>query len=300
VIRMRILLIGKTGGLGWELERCLAPLGAVIAVGREDLDLRQKEHIPTFIDRVRPDCIINAAAYTDVDRAESEPEMAQAVNAVAPTIIAEEARRRGAFFFHYSTDYVFDGNKAEPYLECDAAHPLNQYGRTKWEGEQAVQAVGGSYLILRTSWLYGMRTASFPTKVLGWARTRKVLRIVEDQVGSPTWCRMLAEKTAALLGRGRFGEFQWLTERSGLYHVAARGAVSRYEWAKWILELDPHHEEQIVERLDPARTEEFPTPAERPGFSALDCGRFEEVFDLALPAWESSLRDAMTEKVDVG
>ncbi|OGO15928.1 MAG: dTDP-4-dehydrorhamnose reductase [Chloroflexi bacterium RBG_16_48_8] len=292
---MRILLFGCDGQLGGELQSSLASLGEVIAVNKEDLDLTKVDIIPTFIDKVHPEFIVNAAAYTNVDQAEIELDVAYTVNAITPGVMAESARRSGSLFIHYSTDYVFDGQKGKPYTEGDSPNPINAYGHSKLAGEQAVQAVGGSFLILRTSCLYGLMGSSFPCKVLAWAREQKVMRIVEDQVGSPTWCRVLAECTAALLSREYRSRSGWPAERSGLYHVAGKGSASRFEWAKRILELDPHPEEQLVEEIQPARTEEFPTPAKRPENSALDCSRFEDTFDLLLPDWDSSLAIAMAE-----
>jgi dTDP-4-dehydrorhamnose reductase len=294
---MRILLFGRDGQLGRELNKSLASLGEIVAVEKEDLDLAQIDRIPFFIERIRPNVIINAAAYTNVDQAEIEPDTAYAINATAIGVMAESARKIGSFFIHYSTDYVFDGEKEVPYSEDDPPAPINAYGFTKLAGEQSIQALHGAYLILRTSWLYSIGRDSFPDKVLKWARKQKSMRIVEDQVGSPTWSYMLAEMTTELLGGESPKGMEWLAERSGLYHVAGNGAVSRFEWARQILELDTHPEEQIVERLDPARTEEFPTPAKRPRFSALDCHRFEEVFGLTLPGWKTSLKDAMAENI---
>ena len=292
---MRILLFGRDGQLGHELGKTLAPFGDLLAVDKGDLDLTKVKLIQHFVENFGPEVIINAAAYTDVDGAEAEPDLALAVNATAPGAMAGMARSSGSLFIHYSTDYVFDGEKGLAYNENDPAHPINTYGRTKLAGEQSVQAIGGIFLILRTSWLYGIGQNSFPIKVLAWARQQKHMRIVEDQVGSPTSCRMLAGMTAALLREKDQRGIAWLEERSGLYHVAGKGAVNRFEWAKKILDLDPHPKEHVFKSLEPAQSEGFPTPAKRPRFSALDCHRFENVFGLALPEWEVSLAEAMRE-----
>jgi dTDP-4-dehydrorhamnose reductase len=194
---------------------------------------------------------------------------------------------------HYSTDYVFDGTKGSAYAEDDPTHSLGVYGQSKLEGEQAVQAAGGSYWILRTSWVYSLRRDSFVTKVLGWARQNPTLKVVADQVGSPTWARLLAEITAQLLAQAGASPAGWVGERLGLYHLAGDGCASRLQWAQAILDLDPHKEEQQVSELIPALTADFPTPAQRPLYSALDCSLFARTFDLRLPPWQEALRLAM-------
>jgi dTDP-4-dehydrorhamnose reductase len=290
---MRIVLFGKNGQLGWELQRCLGPLGQVVAWGHPQVDLAQPETLIPRLRETRPQVIVNAAAYTDVDRAEVELERAQAVNALAPRLLAEEASRLGAVLIHYSTDYVYDGSLSRAYTEADQPNPLNAYGRSKLAGDQAVAGVDGTYLILRTSWVYSLRRPSFVSRVLTWAREQPVLRVVSDQVGSPTWCRMLAEATGLLLAQGSRQTVGWLNERRGLYHLAGSGAANRYAWAQAVLEYDPHPEEQVASAVQPARTEEFPTPARRPLYTALDCARFAEVFGFQLPPWEQSLRLAL-------
>jgi len=290
---LRILLIGRSGQLGWELQRCLAPLGEVVTYDYPEIDLAKPASLPALMRGVNPQVIVNSAAYTNVDKAESEAELARQINAISPGVLAEEARRLGAAFIHYSTDYVFDGCKGAPYTESDAPHPLNVYGQTKLEGEQAVQAAGGAYLILRTSWVYSLRQGGFVTKVLQWAREQETLRIVDDQISSPTWARMLAEATALIIAQGQNDPVGYLTEKAGLYHLAGSGACSRYEWAQAILELDPKKSEQKVRQLLPAKSSEFPTPAERPLVSVLECGKFEQVFGLRLPEWRGALKLAI-------
>ena len=281
----RILLIGKNGQLGWELHRALSTLGELTAVDYPEIDLEQPESVARLVRKNRPEVVINAAAYTAVDKAEAEPERAEKINAAAPGLLAEEARRSNALFIHYSTDYVFDGKKGSPYIETDEPNPLNTYGRTKLEGERLVQQAGGSYLILRTSWVYSLRQGGFVNKVLQWSRQQEILRMVTDQVANPTWCRALAEVTAQALAKG----IDFIRERAGLYHLAGGGCASRLEWARLILELDPQKEEQRVKEIVPALSADFPTPAERPLFSALECGRFKEQFDLELPGWRVAL-----------
>ena len=286
---MKALLLGNTGQLGWELQRCLQPLGSIIAFDFPDVDMADAGCIRAKLRECRPDAVINATAYTAVDKAESEPALAEKINGFAPGVLAEEARKLKALLIHYSTDYIFDGKKGVPYIESDLPDPLNVYGASKWHGEQSIQQAGGDYLILRTSWVYSLRQGGFVNKVLDWSRRQQTLRMVSDQVGNPTWCRMLAEATAHLLARGD----AYLRERTGLYHLAGSGFASRYEWAKSILELDPHQSEQTVKELVPALTSEFPSPAQRPLFSALDCSRFQATFGLELPDWRVALRLAL-------
>jgi dTDP-4-dehydrorhamnose reductase len=294
VIRSRILLLGHTGQLGWELHRCLLPLGEVHAEAGPKIDLAQPETLRPLIRGVQPALIVNAAAYTAVDRAEGEPELARRVNAVAPGVIAEEAERVQAALIHFSTDYVFDGTATQPYTEDDTPAPANVYGQTKLEGEKAIQSVAGSYLILRTSWLYGFRRRSFPVQVLEWARSQRVMRVVSDQIGSPTWCRMLAQVTALALAPGIESIGPWIRERAGVYHLAGSGQASRLEWARAILELDPRCDEQVTVSVEPAATSDFDNEAKRPAFSALDCARFRDVFGLKLPDWREALQLAMS------
>jgi dTDP-4-dehydrorhamnose reductase len=287
---MRILLFAKNGQLGWELNRALLPLGEVTAVETPQIDLERPETYVNLIRELKPDIIINPAAYTAVDLAETEQERARNINARAAGILAEEAKKLGAFFVHYSTDYVFDGKKGAPYLEEDIVNPLNMYGLSKLEGERAIQAVDEAHFIFRTSWVYSLRmTGGFVSKVLQWSRQQSQLRMVTDQIGNPTWARMLAETTALLLARGD----TYMRDRAGLYHLAGGGFASRFEWAQAILALDPNKQEQVTTQVLPALTSDFPTPAERPLFSALDCSKFENTFDMKLPPWRTALQLAM-------
>jgi dTDP-4-dehydrorhamnose reductase len=286
----QILLIGKNGQLGWELHRTLATLGELTAVDYPEIDLECPESGRDLIRQIHPQVIVNAAAYTAVDQAETEQERAWKINTLAPGMLAEEARKLNALFIHYSTDYVFDGTKGAPYVEEDAPNPLNFYGRSKLEGERLVQEAEGVSLILRTSWVYSLRQQSgFVGKVLQWSRQQETLRMVDDQIGNPTWARMLAEMTVQILARGN----EYIHERAGLYHLSGEGLTSRFEWARLILEFDPNWREQRVKELLPAPTSEFPTPARRPLFSALACNNFAATFGLRLPAWEAALQMAM-------
>ena len=290
---MRILLFGSIGQLGWELNRSLLPLGSMSIYDYPDVDFTHPEQIRPIVAASRPDLIVNAVAYTNVDKAESEPEAARLVNGTAAGVLAEEARKTGAFLIHYSTDYVFDGRKGAPYVESDAVAPLNVYGQSKLMGEQAIQQVGGAALILRTSWVYSLRLGGFVPRVLQWARSQPTLRLVTDQVGSPTWARALAEITCQMIARAGQPPFDWLVERKGLYHLAGSGYASRYEWAQAILACDPRPQEQTARSVMPALTADFPTPAVRPLFSALDCSAFNRMFQLQLPPWQKALQLAM-------
>lgn len=293
VLVMKILLFGKTGQLGWEAHRTLSPLGEVHAYGPDELDLADIDNLAGLIREVKPGLIVNASAYTAVDKAESEPDLARTINALAPGVMAAEARKLNAPLIHISTDYVFDGRKGSPYTEGDETNPLNVYGQTKLEGEQSIAQVGGAHVILRTSWVYSLRGDGFVTKVLAWSRKQETLRVVSDQIGSPTWARMLAEAIAAMLARGLSNPQEFFEERRGIYHLGGAGSVSRFEFAKAILRFDPDPSGQVTKRLEPTLTSEFPTPARRPLATALDCSHFEKAFDLRLPGWEEALQMAL-------
>jgi dTDP-4-dehydrorhamnose reductase len=289
----RILLIGKNGQLGWELQRTLATLGEVISYDFPEIDLGKPESLRDLIRNISPGIIINAAAYTNVDKAESEPEIAREINAIAPGVMAEEAKRLNAAFIHYSTDYVFDGQKGSPYVETDIPNPLNVYGKTKLEGEQIVQDIGGAYLIFRTSWVYSMRQGGFVTKVLQWARQQETLRIVDDQFGSPTWARMLAEASSQVIAQGCGEPVEYIKNKKGLYHLAGGGSCSRFEWGKEMIEFDPKKEEQLAQIIVPAKSIEFTTPVTRPENTGLECAKFSDSFSIRLPDWKESLRIMM-------
>jgi len=286
---MKILLLGNTGQVGWELNRTLLTLGEMIALDYPQIDMADPDSICELVQEVKPQIIVNATAYTNVDKAESEPELAMAINGIGPGILAQEVKKIGAAIIHYSTDYVFDGTKGTPYTEEDQPNPINVYGETKLAGEKAVQEVDGTFLIFRTSWVYSLRRPCFVTKVLEWAKTKEVLRIVDDQISSPTWARTLAEATAQVIAQGRKDPIGYLAETSGLYHLAGGGSCSRFEWAKVILELDLKKKGQDVKELVPAKSSGFPTPAVRPANTALDCTAFKKTFSLILPSWQQTL-----------
>ena len=290
---MKIVLLGKNGQLGWEFQRTLPILGEVISLDREQLDLCDLDAVQKILSELKPSLIINASAYTDVDGAETEFDLAMKTNGLVPGVMAEISRKLRAVLIHYSTDYVFDGRKNASYTESDLPNPLNIYGKSKLAGEENIKQAGDAYLILRTSWVYSLRGNSFVNKVLRWSRQNKTLKVVSDQISSPTWARTLAEITVLLLAQYNIDLYEKTCERRGVYHLAGRGYTSRYEWAKHILANDPERPEQIVQDVEPALSEEFPTPAVRPLFSALDCTHFETTFGLQLPPWDQTLKLAM-------
>lgn len=290
---MKTILFGRNGQLGSELQRVLAPLGDVAAVDYQEIDLQNDSAVEEFIRSQSPSVIVNASAYTAVDRAEQEQELAFQVNGRAPELMAKLALELKAAFIHVSTDYVFDGMLGRPYVETDRPNPLNIYGKSKLAGEQSVQRVGGAYLIFRTSWVYSMTGNSFVNKILEWARKNPNLRVVDDQVGNPTWARSLAEMIGQLLEKADGSPFDYFEKYAGVYHLAGRGYVSRFDMAKEIIRLASIREPGLISSLQTARTSEFPAPAERPLFSALDCAHFESTFGLRLPEWQSALEHAM-------
>ena len=288
----KILQIGTKGQLGWELLRTCAPLGEVVALDYPDVDLSDSKALRKLVRNSKPDIIINAAAYTNVDKAESEADLARAINATGPGVLAEEAKKIGAVVVHYSTDYVFDGIKDSPYIETDTPNPLSVYGQTKLEGEQTVAASGCSFLVLRSSWIYSKRSG-FVAKVLEWVRTQETIRIVDDQISSPTPARLMAEITANLVSKIEANSESWMAERKGVYHCACNGFCSRYEWAKAVLQLSSSNPMRPGQKLLPAHTSDFSTPATRPLRSCLDSSKFEATFGMKIPYWLNALELAM-------
>lgn len=289
----RILLTGKYGQVGGDLYPLLTKMGEVLATNRSRLDLRASEKIRECVRSFQPDVIINAAAYTAVDKAESEPEIAHAVNANAPGVLAEEAARCGALLIHFSTDYVFDGSKREPYLESDSVNPLNIYGRTKAAGEQAITQSGCAHLILRTSWVYSFRGSNFLLTILRLAREREELRIVNDQIGAPTSSQSIAELTAQVLKYCLKQTTSELTTK-GIYHLTAAGHCSWYEFACEILRRASTQDFR-VKKVSPIPSTEYPTPALRPLNSRLNCSKLVNAFGLNLMDWQTSL-DSVVEQ----
>ena len=304
----RILILGVAGQLGRELERAFAGFGSVLAPGRESADLALPDQLRALVRRVQPNVILNAAAYTAVDRAESEPALAHAINAHAPRVLAEEALRCGALLVHYSTDYVFDGRRPEPWTEADAPHPLNVYGASKLAGEQAIAAAGGQYLIFRTSWVYGPHGHNFLLTMLRLARERASLSIpslsipslsipslsiVDDQIGAPTNSIQLARATRTIVAGVLAGRFGVPQEWSGLYHMTCAGAVSWFGFAQAIFARASALLAVNPPQLVPIATEDYPTPAARPRNSVLSNAKLHARFAVQLPPWQSALEETL-------
>ncbi|SDX50739.1 dTDP-4-dehydrorhamnose reductase [Collimonas sp. OK242] len=285
---MKILVTGKTGQVGYELERSLQGLGEIIALDRSQMDLSDLAQVRDVIREIKPNLIVNPAAYTAVDKAETEPELAMRVNGEAPGLMAEEARKLGAAIIHYSTDYVFDGAKVGPYIENDPTCPINVYGASKLAGELAIQAAGVSHLILRTSWVYGMRGKNFLLTVLRLAQDRNELRIVGDQHGAPTWCRTIADTTAHIVAQAKGAQYSqdWWQENSGLYHLTAQGQTTWAGFTEAILANAVLPKRPAVTAITAA---EYPLPAKRPGNSVISCEKLISKF-CGLPAWEQALK----------
>ncbi len=299
---MRIFITGKHGQVGFELQRSLAPLGQITAVDVEDVDLLDHHALRAAIRQAAPDLIVNPAAYTAVDQAEKESELARAINATAPAIIAEEAKRAGAAMIHYSTDYVYDGSSAEPYAETAPTNPLGVYGATKLEGDRAIENAGVPYLILRTSWVYATRGKNFLLTILRLASEREQLRIIDDQYGAPTWARLIAECTGLLVAQLHAPRDNWekLRQLSGVYHLTAGGRTTWCEFARAILADPEAHclapKPVVCREIVPIRTEDYPLPARRPQHSVLSNAKLKATFGLAMPDWRTQLHYAVSLK----
>ena len=289
---MNILLFGANGQLGMKLKSLLAARGRVRAVGHAELDLRDGVRLRALIDEAKPALIVNAAAYTAVDQAESDAENARLVNAEAPRILAESARERQALLVHYSTDYVFDGTATEPYTEASPTKPLGVYGVTKLAGEHAVAASGADALTLRTAWLYSNHGKNFLNTMLRLAAERDELRVVDDQTGSPTFSDLVALATLQMLD-GMYAHGRVRRERCGLYHVSCGGQTTWCGFARRIIELNGQHGRV---RVTPITTAEYPTPARRPAYSVLSNAKLAQVFGIQLPDWQAGLQQCLAER----
>ncbi len=288
----KILLLGKNGQVGWELHRTLSPLGEVIATDRQTLDITDFHRVRETIHTIKPQVIVNATAYTAVDRAEDEPDLAMLINGTAPGVLAEEAKKCGALLVHYSTDYVFDGTKKEPYTEEDTPNPLNVYGRTKLKGEEAIQSVNGNYLIFRTSWVYGERGHNFYLTIRRLAKEKEEISVVDDQIGAPTWCRTIAESTAFILAQGvnrDEGYHAYYEKRKGLYHMTTVGQTSWYEFAGEIIKTVPVNTRKTTIVL-PIATKDFPVSARRPSNSVLSNETIQLKFGLTQTSWQRTFK----------
>ena len=295
---MKILLLGKNGQVGWELQRALAPLGELIALdfdspGPLGADFSKPESLAATVRAVAPQIIVNAAAHTAVDKAESEPELARAINASTPGVLAREAVAIGAWLVHYSTDYVFDGSGSTPWLEDSPTGPLSVYGQTKLEGENAIRASGVRHLIFRTSWVYAARGGNFAKTMLRLAKERDKLTVINDQIGAPTGADLLADITAHAL---RVAQQQPVL--SGTYHAVASGETSWHGYAKHVVEFARNAGQPIkvaADAIKPVPTSAFPTPAKRPGNSRMNTRKLQETFGFTLPPWQAGVERMLTE-----
>ncbi|MBS0610962.1 MAG: dTDP-4-dehydrorhamnose reductase [Proteobacteria bacterium] len=290
---MNILLLGKNGQVGWELQRSLAVLGRVTALGHDEADFTQPQAVAATVRAHKPDVIVNAAAHTAVDKAEGEPGHARLLNATTPGLLAEAAAQLGAWLVHYSTDYVFDGSGDRPWTEIDAPAPLSVYGATKLEGEQLIAQSGCRHLILRTSWVYAARGGNFAKTMLRLAQERERLTVIDDQWGAPTGAELLADVTAHALRH-----LQARPQDGGVYHCAAGGETTWHAYAKWVIEHARKASEAIkikATEIAPVPTSAFPTPAWRPLNSRLDTHRLQATFGLTLPHWQQGVSRMLTE-----
>ena len=298
ISELKILVVGRNGQIARDLQKLLPPLGSVSCVGRPEVDLSHPDGIRRVIQDRRPDVLINAAAYTAVDQAESEPEQAMKINAEAPGIMAEEAKRLGALFISYSSDYVFDGQKAGPYTEDDEPNPLNVYGASKLAGDRAIQAVDGAHLIFRTSWVYSMGGKNFFKTIMKLAAERREILVVDDQIGAPTWSRDIAAATVQVVGQckvsGSSGGVQHVANglhgRGGIYNLTAEGKVSWHGFATAIVDDFGKQRSDLptLARIIPISTSQYPTPARRPPNSRLSNTKIRETFGISLPPWRES------------
>ena len=293
---MKILLFGKNGQVGWELNRSLQPLGEVIALSREDADFSTPESLRDIVREMKPDVIVNAVAYTAVDKAEEEEKLVVTINGIAPGVLAEEALKIKALLVHYSTDYVFDGSKDEPYNETDKPNPINAYGRTKLTGEQAIQSSGCDYLIFRTSWVYASRGHNFLLTMLKLVQEREELSIVNDQIGSPTSARLIADTTVLCVQQAIKEKLVGIFS-SDLYHLTTSGHASWHGFTKEIVKLASNslNSQLTIKELKSIPTSDYPTPAIRPMNSQLELTKLESVFTIKMPDWKKSLSICMAE-----
>jgi dTDP-4-dehydrorhamnose reductase len=282
--KLRILLTGRNGQVGWELERALACLGELHAFESKTLDLRNENAIRETVRKVKPNIIVNSAAYTQVDKAESELDVAELINSIAPGILAEEAERLDALLVHYSTDYVFNGTGDQPWKETDATDPINVYGRSKLAGESAVRAHSSRHLIFRLSWVYATRGQNFLLTMQRLMRERESLRVVSDQIGAPTWSRMIAEASAAVLARLIAEET--IPAIAETFHMASQGHGSWHDFARLIQDTTPN---AVCREIEAITSAEYPTSAQRPLNSRLDCSKLASHFDIVLPDWRDAL-----------
>ncbi len=289
----KVLILGKNGQLGSELMRAFAMTGKAFGLDLPEVDYTKLKTVRDAIQKINPQVIINAAAYTDVDKAESEEQVAFQVNALACGEIAEQALKCNAAFIHISTDYVFDGSKGEPYVETDLPNPINAYGKTKLAGEGYIRKVNGAFLILRTAWLYSMDHENFVTKVIRWSTENHELKMVIDQTSNPTWARSLAQVIHAMITRSPVDTVDHISDHKGIYHLVSKGYCNRFIWAKEILRVYYSGKKNSAPQLHEARSTNFGSLTSRPLFSALDSSLFKRTFGMSLPDWKFDLGKAI-------
>lgn len=293
-----MLLLGANGQVGFELARSLLPLGEVVALNREQADLTNLEALRATVQKIKPNVIVNAAAYTAVDKAQTEQELAFLINEKAVGVLAQEARNLKALLIHYSTDYVFDGEKTTPYLEDDLPNPLNTYGQSKLAGEQAIEKSGTDFLIFRTTWVFAARGQNFVNSILRLASEREELNIVADQIGAPTWARFIADATAQILRQAQ-RELANKTFESGIFNLTSSGETSWHGFAEKIIELALLKQQPLkILTINPIPTSDYPTPAKRPKNSRLATDKLQQRFVLQMPHWENVLELCLNEKLD--
>lgn len=295
---MKILLLGKNGQVGWELQRSLAPLGELIALGSYQADFTDLDGLAAIVRDVAPDVIVNAAAHTAVDKAESEPGLARAINALAPAVLANEAKLLNSLFIHYSTDYVFDGSGDKPWMESDITNPLSVYGSSKLEGEQLIQQSGCKHLIFRTSWVYGARGGNFAKTMLRLAQERDSMKVINDQIGAPTGADLLADVTAHTIRSALLNP-----EVSGLYHLVASGETSWHSYANFAIDFARRAGVSIKvasDAIEAVPTSAFPTPAKRPHNSRLSTEKLQATFSLTMPHWQIGVERMLIEILESG
>ncbi|MAT42042.1 MAG: dTDP-4-dehydrorhamnose reductase [Anaerolineaceae bacterium] len=295
MIQKKILLLGSNGQLGWEAHRHLIGFSDVVAVDYPDIDFSEPEQVLTTIKAVKPDLIFNAVAYTAVDLAEDKKDLAYKINAYTPGEIGTYCKTANIPLIHFSTDYVFDGKKGSDYTELDEPNPLNIYGKSKLLGEELIRESECLFWTIRTSWVYSNREGGFLKKALHWAKTNEELKIVDDQIGNPTWCRALANAVSIVLAQNSQTWDQLFFDTQGLYHLAGWGSASRFDWTQQIMNVSRKKHDLMVKNIIPVKTNEFPAPAERPTHSALNCEKFEKTFNLKLPDWRDAVRLVMEE-----
>jgi dTDP-4-dehydrorhamnose reductase len=297
---MHILLLGYLGQLGHELRTPLSMFAQLSVTDLPELDLTDLDAVRAKLVDLAPDLVVNASAFTDVDGAERDPAKATRINAEVVGLVGEHCRAHKAGLLHVSTDFVFDGRGTRPYQEDDLPNPLGAYGRSKLEGELVLRQLDAPAVVLRTAWVYSLRRKSFVTSILRLAREREELRVVDDQIGNPTFCRDLAQAMALLAHEARRGPYEAMRELRGVYHLASPDSTNRHEFARAILELDPGRAQQRVRSIVPVRSSAFPLPAERPLHAPLDCSKAERVLGLRLPLWRESLERAFSPRLVPG